>query len=324
MAEMKGYEILTSSYFDKEVDVNDMEAVEKKIVEWASTPSPHNIWQIGQLVGYTVENILSTKLNWLESISDMKNGAVGDKPEFEIPYTGVKAKIQAKGGTPEISMIYDKKTVIATYEVSARPKINFQELVQNPKKIMRIIDEAVLRMENAMVVDIETTLYTAFSALSAPNYASGAGVSTTIFDPLLQMVQRFGGATIFGDVVQLQQFTALTGYSNRVAEKYMVEGNENRFIGIYKGANLVELTNRYVDESSLAESNLVLRDDIVYVLPTGSKTSNPLKVFVGGTMRSMEAKHIEDESYEIAMRMEFGAAVIGHQKRMAMFEDTNE
>lgn len=320
----KGYKILSATHLGKKVVESDLKAVYAEISKLASNPTPDNRYQIAQLFAWSVKDILDTKVNWLENIADTKDGSVGEKPEFDVAYTGVVAKVQAKGGTPDISMVFGKKTVLATDEIAVRPKINFQELVQTPEKLLRLIEETALKMENVMVQNIEGVLYTAFSALSTPNYASGGGVIKATFDPVLQMVQRFGQASIFGDITQLAQFTALTGYSNRVAEKYMVEGNENRFIGIYNGANMVELSNRFVDETALTEDNLVLRDDLVYVLSTGDKASRPLKVFVGGQVRIMEDTNIEDESYEMLMRLEFGAGVIGNQKRMGMYEDTNE
>jgi hypothetical protein len=77
-----------------------------------------------------------------------------------------------------------------------------------------------------------------------------------------------------------------------------------------------------MDDSSLANTNLALRNDLVYITPSGDIASRPLKVFLGGSMRSMDRTNPEDESYEIFMRMEVGVGVIGNQKRSAVYEDT--
>lgn len=319
----KGYMILASLYAGKEVEKESKDALFAEVSKLASKPTPENMYLLGELVSYTATQILNTRLNWLESIADVKRGAEGDKPEWDVPYSGIVAEIGAKGSTPQVSKIYNKKVVLPTVQVSVRPKIDHQDLVQRPELIMRSVDESVVRMENEMVKYIQNAMITAYTAIGSPNYATGANIAPTTFDPQLTTIQRFGQATILGDIGMLTQFTALTGYSNRVAEKYMVEANENRFIGIYKGANLVELTNRYEDESSLAETNLVLRKDLAFIIPTGSVELRPLKVFLGGGVRTMQRQNIEDESLEMIMRMDFGVGVIGNQKITAVYKDTN-
>lgn len=320
---MKGYMILADIYAKKSVDEEKKQELFAQVKELASNPTPENRYQIAQLAGFSVMNILNTRMNFLETIADVKNGANGDKPEWKVPYSGVVAKVVAKGSTPEVSKIYEKRVVVPTVEVSARPKVDYQDLVQRPENLMRIIEESVDRMENAMVQYIQDTNYTVFSALSSPNYNSGAGVVKTDFDALLAMVQRFGNATIVGDFVALSKLTALTGFNSNVADALAIEHNNNRFIGTYLGANTVSMTNRYADESSLADSNLVLRNDLIYITSTGDVSSRPLKVFMEGAMRTMDRTNPEDESYEIFMRMDFGVAVIGNQKRMAVWEDTS-
>lgn len=319
---MKGYMILADIYFKKSVDETKKEELFAQIKELSANPTPENRYQIAQLVGFSVMNILNTRLNFLEQVADVKSGANGDKPEWKIPYSGVVAKVAAKGSTPEVSKISQKRVVVPTVEVHARPKVDFQDLVQRPEQIMRIIEEAADRMENEMVQYIETTNYAVFSALSSPNYASAAGIDKTKFDALLGMVQRFGQASIVGDFTALTKLTALTGFNSNVADALAIEHNNNRFLGTYLGANTVSLTNRYADESSLATSNLVLRNDLIYIVPTGDVESRPLKVFLEGALRTMDRTNPEDESYEIFMRMDFGVAVIGNQRRSAVYEDT--
>ena len=92
----------------------------------------------------------------------------------------------------------------------------------------------------------------------------------------------------FGDEIAVIEQRILDAAVELESEKYMVEGNESRFIGTYGGANLVELTNRFLDESSMEEDNLLLRDDLLYILPAGNPSARPLKVFKGGVLRTEE------------------------------------
>ena len=321
---MKGYEILVASYENKEVDVTEKGKLMDKIKLLASTPNPQNRYELGQLIGFSVNSILDKRLNWLDNIADVRRGSVGDNPEFKVPYSGLVAKVGAKGGTPEVSMVFNKRVTIDTNDVSIRPKVDYSQLAQNPELIMRMIEESAIAIENAIVIDIQDKLYTTFSALSAPNYASGAGIVKATFDEQLRAIQRFGMVSVLGDITQIHGLTDLTGFSNRVADDLMIEHNNRRHLGTYLGASVTELENRYLDDSSLAETNLALRDDLIYGLYTGDANSRPLKVYYGGDLRVMERTNEEDESIEYFMRVTFGSLVVGNQKRMFIYEDTNE
>lgn len=320
----KGYMILSSIYQGKEVEKEKRDKFLASVKKLAEDPTPDNRYKLSQLVGYTVQDMIMQRLNWLPNIADMKNGALGEKPEFKLNYSGITSKIGAKGHTPDVSMIMDRQVVVPTVEVSARPKCNFRDLIRTPEKIVEMVEDAMRAMENDVVEYIEGVLYASQSALASPNFESGAGLVKTTFDPQLNAIKRLNGeAVILGDIDMVEQLTALTGFSNRVAEEYMVEHNRNGFIGIYKSAQVLQLTNRFSDESSIANTNLVLRNDLLYVLPLGSPENRPLKVFMEGAVRAMDNTEAEDESFEIFIRMDFGAQVVANQNKLAMYEDTN-
>lgn len=45
---------------------------DKVIKDLAANPNPHNRYQIAQLVGFAVNEILKPKSNWLDNIADVK------------------------------------------------------------------------------------------------------------------------------------------------------------------------------------------------------------------------------------------------------------
>ena len=321
----KGYMILSSLVQGKTVEEEKREKLLAEVSKLAKDPTPDNRYRLSELVEYTINDMIMQRLNFLQDIADVRNGALGDKPEFKLNYSGITAKIGAKGHTPEVSMISSKKVVVPTVEISSRPKVNFRELIADPMKIVDMVNDAMRAMENEMVQYIEGVLYTSQSVLSAPNYASGAGIVKATFDEQLRAIQRLNGeATILGDITMIHQITALTGFSNRVADDLMIQHNQNGFIGVYLGASVNQLMNRYSDESSIAETNLVLRDDVVYILPVGAPEARPLKVFMEGAVRAMDNTNPEDESFELFIRMDFGSQVVTNQNKLAMYEDTNE
>lgn len=321
----KGYKILSSIVQGHEVEDAKKEKLFSSIKALVEDPTPDNRYRLSELVEYTINDLIMQRMNWLENIADIRNGALGQKPEFELSYTGIVAKIGAKGHTPEVSMISERKVVVPTVEVSARPKMNFRKMIDDPSKIVDMINDAMRAMENEVVQYIEGILYTTQSGLATPNYESGAGLVKTAFDPQIRAIQRLNGeAVILGDINMIHKVTELTGFSNRVADELMIQHNQNGFIGTYLGASVAQLINRYADESSIAETNLVLRDDLLYVLPVGTPANRPLKVFMEGAVRSMDRTNPEDESFELFIRMDFGSQVVANQNKLAMYEDTNE
>jgi len=319
----KGIIALSSAFMNDGYDATNLEQAYDKIKELASTASKQSSREeIAEIVGYVVDSVINQRLNFIDMIADVKRVAQGDKAEFKLKYGGIKATLAAKSSTPEISKIRYKKTIVPTVEVQSRPSIDYLELVNNPETVMEVIEDAVVEMENQVVTYVQSVLNTAYSSLSTPNYVSGAGVVKTTFDPQVRAMSRFGKPVILGDIEVATKLTALTAFNSNVADALAIEHNTNGVIGTYLNANVVQLTNRYADDTSLALTNLVSDYDKLYVLPAGARDSRPLKVVYEGSTRAMEQLNAEDESWEIFLRMNFGVEVIGIQLLMAIYNDT--
>lgn len=320
----KGVLALANAYMKKDVVAEDLNQAYAQISELAKTSTKKASREaMAELIGYVVDSVVNQNLSWLDLVADVKRVGEGDKAEFKIKYEGISAKIAAKGSTPEISQIKYKREIIPTVEVQARPSVNYREMVNNPEEIMTVIDDAVIKMENQMVSYVQTVLNAAYAALSAPNYASGAGLVKTTLDPQVYTMARFGKPAIIGDIEVIAGLTALTGFNSNVADELSIEHNNNGFIGTYIGGNVVKINNRYADDSSLDNANLVLDYDKLYIVPAGARETRPLKVVFEGGVRAMEQTNAEDESWELFLRMDFGVGVIGIQKLMAVYENTS-
>lgn len=53
--------------------------------------NPHNRYQIAQLIGFAVNEIVRPKTNWLEQVADVKNVGYGEKAQFKTRLEGVRA-----------------------------------------------------------------------------------------------------------------------------------------------------------------------------------------------------------------------------------------
>jgi hypothetical protein len=321
-------QVYSAKLTGKDYDVKNYDKVLSQIREMAAYPNPNNRYEIAQMAGFIVDYILGEKLTYIERISDLKKVGYGEKAQFKIKVSGIKAFIQAKGSTTERSKIAHEFVTLNTKEVSARPVINFSKLSNGQQTMEEVIEDAVIQMEQEMLMDIENTCYTAFSALSSPNYGAGSGIIATTLKPLINAMGRFGRPSIFGDMDIISKLAAATGFDasssvKQYADSIMEEQNASGFIGVYNGADVIKIANQYKDETSLESSNLVLKNDLLYIVPAGAKDKRPLKVAFEGDVRNQEQQNIDDESWEIVFRKNFGAGVVASQKLLSIYEDTS-
>lgn len=61
------------------MDSNDIENANKVIADLAKNPNPNNRYQIAQLIGFAVNEILKPQLSYLDYIADVKRVGYGDK-----------------------------------------------------------------------------------------------------------------------------------------------------------------------------------------------------------------------------------------------------
>lgn len=110
------------------IDSTDLENANKVIKDLASNPNPHNKYQIAQLVGFAVNELVKPQLEFLDRVADVKRVAFGDKAQFDVRLEGIRAYIQAKGSTTAASKIAHRKISLETLDVSVRPRVNIVEM----------------------------------------------------------------------------------------------------------------------------------------------------------------------------------------------------
>jgi len=315
-------EVFSANLGRKEIEKSELKDAQEFIKELASNPSPENTYEIAQILSYIINDGFTERVRYMEDIADVKRTGFGEKAQFQIEIDDLKAMFQAKSSTTERSKISNKYFTLDTDEVSIRPVVNFLDLVTGKANFTRIAEKAVEQLELAVVKRIQNSAYAAFSAMSTPNYTSGAGIVPANFDPLLHAMSRVGGRpTILGDIEAVSKFTELTGFNSNVADALAIEHNENGMIGSYKAGSIVKLNNPF-QSNSLTDTEL--RKDLIYVIPTGDEALRPIKVQFEGGLQSIGAP-ININSKEMEMRFDqyVGVAAIGVRKLMGVYEDTS-
>ena len=327
--DMKIVDVMVAQAKGERLDSNVIENANNVIRELAQDMSPNNRYQIAQLVGFTVNELMKPKTNWLDQVADVKRVAINERPQFTVRQDGVKAYVQAKGATTARSTVADKAITLDTLAVSARPYVNLTELHANPGKMAELITEATTQMELAEYGHIQKVLNAAASNWKAPYYGTGSGIVKATLDPMIRHHVRISGgapATIIGDIDMTSKLAEQTGFTHngtmqQFSDSVILEQNNAGMIGTYLGAKVVNLINPPVngtDETAFDCNKL-------FILPGGIDAGmRPLKVVFEGDIQSIDATHIDDRTFEIRLDQFFNAGVVvGNRPYMSVYEDSS-
>lgn len=314
-------EVFSKNLAKATVEASELKKANDYIKELASNPNPNNTYEIAQILSYVINDGFSRRVEYLEQIADVKRTGIGEKAQFKIEIENLKAMFQAKGATTERSRVSSKYVSLDTDEVSIRPVVDFYELQSGKVDFSKIAQDAIVELELAIVKRIQNTVYDAFSAMSTPNYAQGAGVTKGSFDPILYAMSRVAGSTaVMGDIEALSKITSLAGFNNRVPDALAIEHNQNGMLGTYLGANLMKLNNPFA-ANSLTQTEL--NKGLIYVLPTGDVNLRPVKVHFEGGVQAIGAPiNIDSKQMEMRFDQYVGVATVGVRKLMGIYEDT--
>ena len=306
---------------DSEVRAN----ADKLIKDLASDPNPNNKYQISQLVKFGVNDIVKRDTNWLDQIADTKRVGFGDKAEFDVTLSGVKAFIQAKGATTPRTKESRKAFTMETISVSARPFINLVELQNGLANAADLINKGSYQMEVAINRYVQSVLSAAASTWQAPYYNHGTGLVKSTLDPMIiHWLRTTGGATILADIAETNKLYGLTGFvattNTQLNDDLLGEQNANGFIGLYNGAKVLNLVNPFAEDGTDA---VVFDAKKIYILPNAIDASmRPLKVVFEGDVFSTEATNIDDLSWEIRLDQYFNAGIAyGDRPYLSVYAD---
>lgn len=318
--------IMVAQAKHERVDSDVAQRANDMIKEMAKDMNPHNRYQIAQLVGFAVNEIVRPKTDWLNQIADVKRVAYGDKAQFKTRLEGIRAVIQAKGSTTPRSKVANKTVTLNTIAVSARPFVNRVELQNGQANMAELINDAAYQMELNQYAYIQNVLNTAAATWNAPYYGTGTGLVKTTIDPMLRHWMRVSGGgapAILGDIALTSQFAELTGFaasttSKQFADEIMLEQNRTGMIGVYNGSKVMTYGNPMIDGTDTP----VLDTNKLFILPANvSADMRPLKVLFEGDVTSQDAENIDDQTYEIRLDQYFGAGiVIGDRPYMSVYE----
>ena len=315
---MKLIKVLAAQNQGERVDSDQIEKAESLIAELLEDLNPQTAHQIGQIVAFTVEELQQHALDFLGTVADEKNVAYGEKAAFKVRTDGIKAYVQAKGGTTARSYITDHQIMVGTQEIAARPAINIVDLKAGRFNIADLIREANAKILEKKIGIVENVLHTGIVPAGSPWYAKSiGGFDPALLDAQVMHFRRLGPVTLLGDIAAVGQLSASAGMQINGTPTMAYSGNmidtnnQNGYMFKWHGADVVGMVNAYKDDGVTP----VLNPDWIYIIPGGqSADMRNLKIVNEGGINSMASQNIDDRVYETLLYTWFGAAFVVGKK----------
>lgn len=306
--------VLAAQVRNERVDSDKVEEAAQICSEMLQDLNPASAHKIAQTVAFTVDELQQKSLDFLGNVADIKNVGFNEKAAFKVKDYSIKAVIQAKGSTTPRSYVADHQILVDTEEISARPALNILDLLSGRVNMADLIREANDAMTKMKLQKVERVLHASISTYGSPWYAkSTGGLNQAALDAQLQHFARLGVVNILGDLAAIGQIAPFTGMAvnanptMQYSGAMLDENNQNGFIGRYRGANVIQMTNAYDDDGVTP----ILAPNWLYIIPGGqSADARNLKIVNEGTVQSMSAQDINDRVYEILLYSWFGVAFV--------------
>ena len=307
--------LLAAQNQNERVDSVDIEKAQNLISELLEDLNPQTCHKIAQIVAFTVEELQQHALDFLGIVADEKNVGYGEKAAFKVRTDGIHAYVQAKGATTARSYITDHQLMVGTKEISARPAINIVDLKAGRFNMADLIREANAKIFEKKLEIVQNVLQAGFQGVNkTPWYAkSTGGFNPSLLEAQVLHFRRLGPVTLIGDIASVGQLDKTAGMQINANPTWAYSGsmldehNENGFLGKWKGADVVGLTNAYKEDGITP----VLNPNWIYIIPGGqSAEMRNLKIVNEGGVNSMASQNIDDRVTEVLLYTWFGAAFV--------------
>ena len=323
--DQKLIKVMASQVRNERLDSNVVAEANEIVNKLAEDMSPQNMHELGQIMAYTIDETQQKSLDFMNTFADVRNVALGDRPMYRVPTTGIKAFIQATGATTARSKVTDRQFSLNTFEIASRPAIDVWDLRMNRINMADLIRMANDQFTLLKLKYVERVLQNGVQTFGSPWYATGTnpgdGIVKATFDTQLKYFKRRGNVTILGDAVEdLFELTGAAVNANSVqySGNMLDERNNNGYLGKYLGANVVKMQNAFEDDGT----TLVLNEDWLYFLVSGiSRDQMNLKVLNEGPVYSMTQQTIDDHTLETELVQRFGAGfIVGNKPNIGAYE----
>ncbi len=274
-----------------------------------------NKHMIFEILEATLDEILPEKTNEFIMFADVRNFKFGQTMRFKVSNKHVKAVAVALGGTVTRTRMDHSYVTIQAENIQVKvyeELLNIKIGVVDFNELVNLCAEAIIEEINNRIYQLVMDTY---SNLPTPNKVSAAGIDAAELSRLVQIVDSYGSAVIYGTKRGLAELTeTITPAWATDSDKNDIR--ERGYLGKWKGTPVYEIKNVVTDATN---EKFAYDDAYLFIFPQGKESY--IKVFYEGEAFIKDQENADwTVDYDIAKRVGMAILVNNH---IAIYKNTN-
>jgi len=244
--------------------------------------------------------------NQFDSLADVKNVAVGEKPVFRVDDPSLFRIARIAGGTNDLrrQKILNRRFEVDTDYFGAKLYAELEMFIAGLVDWSNMVNRVALSFANDLGVRIYEAIANSYSALNAVYGVTGTYDEDKLFDMIQHVEARAGGkkAVVMGTKKALRKIS-----KNLIMSQDMKnELNKVGYIGTVGGTDLMLLPQAH----KVGSDQFFVDDNMLLVIPQNEKV---VKVVVEGEaqmLESTQAGERNDNQMEYTLQKKLGVGVM--------------
>lgn len=244
--------------------------------------------------------------NQFDSLADVKNVAIGEKPVFRVNDPSLFRIARIGGGTNDLrrQKILNRKFEVDTDYFGASIYAELEQFMAGMVPWSDMINRIALSFANDMGVRIYEAIASSYTALNSVYGVTGTYNEDVLFDMVQHVETKSGGkkAVVMGTRKALRKISKDIVMSDSMKEKFNTVG----YIGNVGGVDLVVLPQAH----KAGTDEFFVDDNMLIVVPSGEKLA---KIVIEGESLMIEvtgAGARNDQQMEYQLQKKFGVGVM--------------
>lgn len=286
-----------------------------------------NRYDIYDIIIEAVDSVLPKNvIDGMGAFAEVKVVGQGEKAMFKRKLGRQRAKKYLTqvglSGVYETFRLDSETFEVSAHAVGGGATIDFERMLDGAETLAESIDIITEGLSNAVFVEVQRALTSAYSSMPTPNAFSGSWSATQMVN-LLNTVRAYGSPVIFAApefISAMGPDAIVPAIASAAQGIYSPDDIENihfyGFIKIFRGAPIVEIPQSFVDEDNNAT---YVNPRFAYIFPAGQE--KVVKVVLEGPTQIRDHEN-KDNSMEVYAWKKMGCAIITHNN-WAIYENTS-
>ena len=263
--------------------------------------------KIFQIIEATLDEVLPEKVNEFIMFAEVKNFKFNQTMRFKVSSKTVKAYSVALGGTVRRTRMDSRYVTITAENIQAKVYEEMLNIKAGLVDFNELIDACVLAITDEINQRIYNTVMGTYDNLPTPNKHEGSGIDEAELLRLIQIVDSYGKAVIYGTKRGLASLTSILD-KQLATEQDKADLRERGYLGTIQGTPVYEIKNPVSDESN---ESFTYDDSNLFIIPQGREAY--VKVGFEGDSFVKDRENADwTVDFDIAKRVGIAVLVTNH------------